>query len=125
MISRNKITYPDHYALILKFKNIPLKPKKRIAGPKYSTWNTNKVDGWDKYREATEDNPKLEEIGNEPIDDATKAMKKINKELDKCKFLAFGKVTVKTTPVVNKEVDELFKKKSVILNQKDDIDDGD
>ena len=47
-------------------------------------------------------------------------MKKINQELEKCKFQAFGKVKVKITPLVNKEVDDLFKKKSLLLEKKED-----
>ena len=47
-------------------------------------------------------------------------MKKIDQVVDKCKFQAFGKVKVKTTPIINKEVDDLFKKKSDILQKGED-----
>ena len=51
VISKTKIVYPDHYSLILKFKNIPLKPQKSLAGAKYSTWN--KEGGWAKYKDTS------------------------------------------------------------------------
>ena len=103
VISKTKIVYPDHYSLILKFTNIPVRPRKKVAGQKYSTWNTNKEGSWDKYKELTECNGKLDAIAEETIEDATSAMKNVSKELDKCKFQAFGKVSVKDTPVVNKK----------------------
>ena len=120
VISKTKIVYPDHYSITLKFKNIPLKPRRNLAGSKYSTWNTNKEGGWSKFKEITGDDSKLADIGKDTIEDATKTMKKINVELDKCKFQAFGKVTVKNTPVVNKEIDNLFKEKSKLLQMKED-----
>ena len=39
--------------------------------------------------------------------------------MDKCKFQAFGKISVKTTTLVNKEVDDISKKKSSLLQQGD------
>ena len=30
VISKSKIVHPDHYSLILKFKNIPLRHKKKV-----------------------------------------------------------------------------------------------
>ena len=118
-ISKSKLVYSDHYALILKFKDIPLRQEQNLAGPRYITWNTNKEGGWDVYKEITDEDSKLAAIGRDVIDDATEAMKKINKELDKCKFQAFGKVSVRQSPIVNKDIDSLFKKKSKMLEKED------
>ena len=41
-ISRTKVVYPDHYASLLTFKNLPLKSKQKTGGPKFTMWNTNK-----------------------------------------------------------------------------------
>ena len=71
VISQTKIIYPDHYSLILKFKNIPLKPQKSLAGAKYSTWNTNKEGGWAKYKDITEENSKIDEVCKDGIENAT------------------------------------------------------
>ena len=118
-ISKSKIVYTDHYALILKFKDIPIKQKQNLGEPRHTTWNTNKEGGWDVFKKITDDDSKLAAIGHDVIEDATKAMKKVNKELDKCKFQAFGKVSVKQSPVVDKETDSLFKKKSQLLEKEE------
>ena len=44
-ISRTKVMYPDHYASLLIFKNLPLKSKQKVGGPKFTIWNTNKEGG--------------------------------------------------------------------------------
>ena len=61
----------------------------------------------------------MDNIGEEAIEDATATMKKVSKELDKCKFVGFGKVSVKDTPLVNKEIDDLFKKKSLLMQKEE------
>ena len=103
----------------MKFKDIPLRQEQNQAGPRYTTWNTNKEGGWDVYKEITDEDSKLAAIGLDVIDDATKAMKKVNKELDKCKFQAFGKVSVRQSPIVHKDINSLFKKKSKLLEKED------
>ena len=118
-ISKAKIVYPDHYALILKFKDIPLRQKQNLVGPRFTTWNTNKEGGWNIYKEITNDDSKLATIGQEVIEDATRAMKKVDKELEKCKFQAFGKVSVRKTPLVDKHIDSLFQKKSKLLENEE------
>ena len=57
----------------------------------------------------------MEEAAEEDIKDATEAMKKITRALDKSKFEAFGKVKVKVTPLYRKEIDELYTEKNKIL----------
>ena len=83
VISKSKVIYSDHYAIILKFKDLPLKSEQSIPGQKYTRWNTNKEGGCVKYKELTSKNSNLEEVAEEDIKDATEAMKKITRALDK------------------------------------------
>ena len=50
VISKSKIVYSDHYAIILKFTDLPLKSEQFFPGQKYTRWNTNKEGGWVKYK---------------------------------------------------------------------------
>ena len=104
-ISKKKVVYPDHYASLLTFKDIPLKSEQKVGGPKYTIWNTNKEGGWEKYKEMTEDNPKLEEVGRDSSNDADKMMNIINKELNRIKYIAFGKVKTSKKLKSNKELE--------------------
>ena len=81
VINRSKVIFSDHYAIILKFKDIPLKSQQHFTGQKYTTWNTNKVGGWDKYKELTDNNTKLYEVVEEGIEDGTEAMIKYHEQL--------------------------------------------
>ena len=55
-ISKTKLTYTDHYSLLLLFKNIPLKPTQAVGCVKVTRWNTNKPGGWEAYEEMVTDN---------------------------------------------------------------------
>ena len=55
-ISKTKMVYPDHYAILLVMKNLPLSSNKSRVCQKYQMWNINKEGGWKKYRELTENN---------------------------------------------------------------------
>ena len=48
-INKSRTVYPDHYALLLKMKNIPKQKEKPKKAPKKIIWNTNVPDGWKKY----------------------------------------------------------------------------
>ena len=48
--------HSDHFAVSLTFKGIPLKKENMSLGKKFTTWNTNKPNGWKVYRELTEFN---------------------------------------------------------------------
>ena len=52
-ISKKKVVYPDHYPLILSFKNLPLKSSQKVINPKFTLWDTNKAGGWDVYHALT------------------------------------------------------------------------
>ena len=63
------LKHPDHYALQLVFKNIPMKETKPTTGSKHIVWNTRKKDGWLKYKEVTEDNSIFNDIADMETDD--------------------------------------------------------
>ena len=110
-LSKNKVVYPDHYSLLLRFKNLPLKIVGKTAGVKFTLWNTRKEGGWETYKELTEDNCKLMDVAEDISGDPTHMMKKIDKELNRIKFIAFGKVKVGQKPKINRELEELQKEK--------------
>ena len=95
-LSKSKVVYPDHYSLILSFKDIPLKANQIKITPKFTIWNTNKTGGWESYKDLTENNAKLMEVAEDFItNDPDKMMKTIDTELNKVKFVSFGKVKVR------------------------------
>ena len=46
---KDKVVYPDHYAILVSFENIPKKEKKVRNGIRNVIWNTKKEGGWDEY----------------------------------------------------------------------------
>ena len=44
-ISKTKMVYPDHYAIIFEMKNIPLSSGKNVACNKFKMFNLNKEGG--------------------------------------------------------------------------------
>ena len=108
---QGKVVYPDHYAIILKMKNLPLATNKSKENSKFQTWNLNKEGGWGKYKELTDANEKLNRVINSYENNPTIIMKEIDKELTKAKFRAFDKVTVRKGLKRNKEVKHLQKKR--------------
>ena len=92
------MVYPDHFPFLLSFKNLPLKTNVKNCGPKYTLWNTNKEGGWEKYKNFTEENIKLDEVAVDCSEDPNHMMTKINKELNRIKYLSFGKVKNRQKP---------------------------
>ena len=121
-ISKSKKTFTDHYTMIVLFKNIPLKPVKNIGCRKVTRWNTNKEGGWETYKEMAAGNNKLIEIANANSEDSNDIMKKIDNELDKIRYQAFGKVKEKSKKTTIKEIDVLQKEKEALLKTKCDVD---
>ena len=54
-----KLSLPDHFAIELLFEGIPRRNEKIKLGKNYTIWNTNKQDGWSKYKELTTNNMKF------------------------------------------------------------------
>ena len=61
-VSKKKMTFSDHFSLLLVFKNLPLQPNLAKGGFKHTMWNTNKVGGWEVFKMVTENSDKLKNI---------------------------------------------------------------
>ena len=116
-IGQGKVVYPDHYALVLKMKNLPLASNKNISNSKFKSWNLNKEGGWSKYKELTDSNEKFNRIINDNEDNPTVIMSQIEKELTKTKFKAFDKVTVRKGLKRNMELKNLQKKREHLAKE--------
>ena len=57
-VTRNKVTFTDHYSCTLTLKNIPLKSKTKVKNHK-TIFNTNKEGGWESYYHLTSNNYNL------------------------------------------------------------------
>ena len=90
---------------------MPLQTSQAKAGAKFCIWNTDKEGGWDKFKELTEDNEKLLEVARDITGDVDVMMKTIDKELNRIKYVSFGKVKINQKPKSNKVLEELQKKK--------------
>ena len=110
-VSRTKLVYPDHYSSLLVFKNLPLKNSQVNPGPKFTLWNTNKEGGWEKYKMLTEENTKFNEVAEDVHSDPDELMTKISKELNRVKYVSFGKVKIRQKPKVNKVIEQLQEEK--------------
>ena len=75
--SKTEIVYTDHYAILVSFKDIPLKGKKVTNGVREVIWNTKKEGGWDAYYHETDENSKLDVIANMKIADTNEGMESI------------------------------------------------
>ena len=112
-------TFPDHFAIIIKFKDIPIN-NRMLKVDKIKRWNLNKADGWKNYTEITGNNKKLREIANDRTSEPTVIMKQIDRELTKAKFQAFGKVTHCKGKSHNKKVAALYNAKMRVNKNDDD-----
>ena len=81
--------YPDHYPIVVKFKNLPAR---QIKSDRISTWNLKVPEGWKKYELLT--NQVVKKM-NKVIEDESLDIESIKKKTDaiqnKVKFQAFGK----------------------------------
>ena len=87
-ISKNKsLVYTDHYSMLLKFKNIPMRKKsfKKVDNP--VIWNTHKEGGWERYLTLTTNSTDLEKIAEmAPKLDSEEIMTKFTTRMEKIKF---------------------------------------
>ena len=70
------------------------------------------------YKETTEKNEVLDTVILEDIEDPTQEQNKIDKELDKCKFKSFGKVTFRPERTNFKVTQNLMMKKQSLIQSK-------
>ena len=66
---KGSISFPDHYAVQIVFKNIPKSSLISKPAKRHVRWNTNKSDGWTTYRNLTTNNKTLEMIASNPGND--------------------------------------------------------
>ena len=64
---KGSLVFPDHYALYLKLRDIPMKNKLMKNSQKKIIWNTKKEGSWANYRQKTEINERFCNIAE--IDD--------------------------------------------------------
>ena len=121
-VGRGKMVYPDHYAIIFIMHNIPLATNRNLVTEKFKMWNLNKESGWEKFKKKTEVNEKFRKIVETDQRDPTIMMNDIDKELNKVKFKAFGKVTVRNELKTTKEMKKVQSEKKELLtnNNADD-----
>ena len=109
-INKTKLTYSDHYALLLSFAGLPLRDKHELGkGGKRKTvrWNTNREGGWERFKELTTNNDVLFNIANVEDEDPEYMMNLLEKELTSIKFEIFGKVKFQNKTKADKELSKL------------------
>ena len=90
-INKTKLTYSDHYALLLTFAGLPLRNKHEIVKGgerKIVRWNTNREGSWERFKELTTDNDVLNKMANVVDKDPEYMMRVVEKELTSIKFEA-------------------------------------
>ena len=112
-ISKAKVRYSDHYALLITFKDIPLKNEKRKVGRRKdpTIWNTKKKGAWDKYFSKSNNNVKLDNILASPGLDVNQIMKILDKTMESLKYSCFGKVSMSMYSKEERELSKLQKQK--------------
>ena len=111
--TKTKLTFSDHFSVLVKFRGIPEVARSYQKDGKTSSWNTNKEDGWVKYKQLTTENEKLDDLATKADRlNSNELMEGITKLMNKIKFQSFGKVKISQGLERNKELDELYKLKS-------------
>ena len=121
---KNGLLYSDHYSLLLKLKNLPMKSHKLKSTQKTVRWNTNKEGGWKMYTELTENSTKLLDVALDSHDDPDFLMKSVEKELKTISYKSFGKVKEKSSRKAANKIDVLQVQKNDIYRNKEKYNDG-
>ena len=117
---KNGLLYTDHYSLLLRLKNLPVKGSQPNQTIKSVRWNTNKEGGWKSYSDLAGDSAKLWKIANDDTcEDPELLFRHMKKELETIKYKAFGKVKVKSTRKELDEIDNLQTKKIAVYDNRD------
>ena len=108
-----KLVFTDHYGLLFKLKNIPMKVKSLKITKDTVVWNTNKEGGWEKYHDLTSDSRELESIaGNANDMNSDELMLKLSRRMEKIKFQSFGKVKKRMKTIANdRDLEKLYEKR--------------
>ena len=117
-VVNNQIKYTDHYSLLLEM-DIPLNDEtnKTRAMKKSKMWNTNKEGSWLKFNEITEKNKQFSTLSKERYLNPTDMYDKLERELNSCKYKAFGKITYRPQLPENKQLQKLINEKKRVLNE--------
>ena len=123
LVAQNSRVYTDHFTLLLTFKDIPQAVHKTLKRTGNVRWNTNKPGGWDKFISLTTSNEALEQIANTSLDDSNVIMNRIHKEMERIKYMSFGKVKFCGIPRISKEIASLMTEKATMGDAStDDLD---
>ena len=112
---KGNLKFPDHYALLLSLKNIPMMKTLTIPPRKEVVWNTRKKGGWEKYRSKTENNPVFIRAAESQEEDGSVVLKKVDKELTRIKYSCFGKIKLISKDKNVRELEKLQERKNNIL----------
>ena len=118
-LSKSKSKTSDHFPLIVTFHESftsNLIQKRTVS---HTIWNTRKEEGWNLYKELTEEDKVFEKVidleSESESASTTTVMRNIDKTLDKIRFTAFGKVKLKSVlpsqskPLLGTSCEELLK----------------
>ena len=108
---KETLKFPDHYAILLKLKDIPMKPPTSFVTRKQVIWNTKRKSGWEKYEQKTENNPVFMKVSNMEEESAESVLKVIEKELNSVKYACFGKIKVSSKNKNERKLEDLQAKK--------------
>ena len=109
-MERDRISYSDHYGCILTFKNM-LKKKNKTDTKSNVIWNTKKIGGWEIYKSVTSKSELFKCDESVENNDPEMLMAKISKDLEKCKYLAFGKIKRKVKSNTHSKVEDLMRER--------------
>ena len=96
---------PDHYTLVLSFKDIPVN-RNKVKQETEVRFNLNKPNGWENYKVLTEDCKDLLKIVNDEEETIENMYDRFGKIHTKIKFKCFGKTRVKKNGNKNEQTNE-------------------
>ena len=109
-VVKGEYKFPDHYALHLVLKSIPMRQLNFVSNKKQIIWNTKKKMGWEMYKDMTENNNvfhKASSMEGSPDN----ILKVVEKESSKVKHICFGKVKLSSKSKKDKKLEELHRQK--------------
>ena len=109
-VVKGEYKFPDHYALLLVLKSIPMRQQNFVSNQKQIIWNTKKKMGWEIYKDMTENNDefhKASSLKSSPDN----ILKVVEKESSKVKHICFGKVKLSSKSKKDKNLEELHRQK--------------
>ena len=117
-VGKGKLIFTDHFSLILKFSNLKMRKMMKGYQKRNVIWNIKCNEGWEKYEKMTEKNDELVELLDNEHLDSTQLATKIENVMNKIKFQAFGKVTIKESKIDDKGLDKLYMKRKHLIESK-------